>query len=80
MANTGLQPSQIVTALANLASSGKYEVTPQAAKAMNALFEVTAELINALEEAEKLNAENEAKANENNDAPRIVTPDYEGGS
>ena len=46
--------SQVVIALADMASQGKYDnVTPDAARKMNALFELVATLINNLEEEEK---------------------------
>ena len=42
--------SQIVIALADMASNGKYDnVTPQQAQNMNALFEAVAQVINQLE-------------------------------
>ena len=47
-----MKDSQIVVALANIASKGKYEVTPEGARIMNATFEKVADLINRLEAAE----------------------------
>jgi len=54
-----MKRSQIVTALANVASQGKYEVTPEGAKKMNAVFELVAGLINELEAEEKEAEEND---------------------
>jgi len=53
--------SQVVIALANLASKGKFEVTPAGSAAMNEVFVAVAELINELEaqEAEELAAAEE---------------------
>lgn len=48
-----MKRSEIVLALAEVASKGKYEVTPQGARQMNAIFEKTAQLINELEEEER---------------------------
>ena len=45
--------SQVVIALANLASAGKYEVNADGARNMNRLFERVAEVINSLEAEEK---------------------------
>jgi len=45
--------SQVVLALANLASRGKFEVDPQGARIMNQIFEDVAKLINELEAEEK---------------------------
>lgn len=46
--------AQIVVALADMASKGKYDnVTPAAARQMNAIFDAAAALINQLEDAEK---------------------------
>ena len=45
--------AQVVIALANLASQGKYEVSPVGARNMNQLFEEVAKVINSLEEEEK---------------------------
>lgn len=48
-----IKASQVVLALADLASKGKYDnVTPEGARAMNNLFVLVAELINKLEESE----------------------------
>lgn len=45
--------AQVVIALANMASKGKYDnVTPAEAREMNAIFDAAAELINQLEAAE----------------------------
>ena len=60
-----MERSKIVIALANLASSGKYEVKPDGARAMNQLFELVATLINELEAEEKAAAE--AAEGENSD-------------
>jgi hypothetical protein len=47
---TKLRPSQVVSALADMASQGRYDnVTPQGARNMNAVFELVASLINKLE-------------------------------
>ena len=48
-----MKPSQIVIELANMASSGRYEVTPPEALRMNELFKSVATLINHMEAAEK---------------------------
>jgi hypothetical protein len=46
--------SQVVKALADLASSGTYkEITPAGARNMNAIFSLVAEVINELEASEK---------------------------
>ncbi len=46
--------SQVVIALADMASKGKYDnVTKEASQQMNAIFEAAAQLINELEAAEK---------------------------
>lgn len=47
-----MKRSQVVIALANVASKGKYEVTPAGSKTMNDVFVAVAELINKLEEEE----------------------------
>jgi hypothetical protein len=47
-----MKRSEIVIALANVASKGKYEVTPQGAKIMNDVFAQAAALINELEAEE----------------------------
>ena len=44
--------AQIVQALANIASQGKYEVSPDGARRMNAIFDAAADLINELEAEE----------------------------
>jgi hypothetical protein len=50
-----MKDSEIVMAVANLASQGTYkEVTPQGARNMNTIFEAAAGLINKLEEAERI--------------------------
>lgn len=57
---TKVPASQVVIALAEMASNGKYDnVTPMQAQKMNKLFEAVAEVINWLEEAEKNNLEQE---------------------
>ena len=45
--------SQIVKNLADMASQGRYNVDPQGARTMNALFVQVAGLINVLEAEEK---------------------------
>jgi hypothetical protein len=53
MSKETLTASQIVIALADMASKGKYDnVTPQVAKQMDQLFQLVAELINQMEEQE----------------------------
>ena len=47
-----MKDSEIIIALANIASRGKYEVTPAGAKQMNDVFAEVAKLINKLEAAE----------------------------
>ncbi len=47
-----MKRSEIVLALANVASKGKYEVTPAGAKIMNEVFIEVANLINELEAEE----------------------------
>ena len=57
--------SQIVIALADMASKGKYDnVTPVQARNMNAIFEAVAQVINELEaaEANELEAIKQAEA------------------
>jgi len=54
MANE-LKQSQVVKALADLASSGRYTVDPAGARNMNAIFTLVATLINELEELEEEN-------------------------
>jgi hypothetical protein len=50
---TAIRASQVVSALADMASKGKYDnVTPAAARSMDALFNAVADLINVLEEEE----------------------------
>lgn len=44
--------SEVVIALANIASKGKYEVSPDGARVMNRVFEEVADLINELEAEE----------------------------
>jgi len=58
-----MKRSEIVSALANIASQGKYTVDPQGARAMNNVFAAVAGLINELEAEE---AADEAAA----DAPK----------
>lgn len=48
-----MKRSVIVTALAEIASKGRYTVDPAGAKHMNQVFDLTAELINELESEEK---------------------------
>ena len=45
--------SEIVKALADIASQGTYQVKPAMARQMNAVFEWTAQLINELEADER---------------------------
>lgn len=47
-----MKRSEVVTALANLASQGTYQVQPQQAREINAIFEHVATLINELEAEE----------------------------
>lgn len=47
-----LKHSQVVQALADLASSGRYNVDPAGARNMNALFVEVARVINELESIE----------------------------
>lgn len=44
--------SKVILALANIASQGRYQVTPEEARHMNAIFEKVAEIINELEAEE----------------------------
>jgi len=53
-----MKASQVVIALAEVASQGKYTVDPKGAKLINEVFAAAAELINQLEASEK---EQEAK-------------------
>ena len=48
-----MRDSEIVIALADIASKGKYEVTPVGASHMNKVFLQVAQLINKLEAEEK---------------------------
>ena len=48
-----MKRSQIVTALAEVASQGTYKVDPAGARRMNAIFVAVAELINELEREEQ---------------------------
>ena len=54
-----MRDSEIVLALADIASRGKYEVTPSGAKHMNSIFDMVAGLINRLEEGEANNEDSE---------------------
>jgi len=47
-----MKRSEVVLALANIASKGKYEVTAAGAKVMDEAFRAVAEVINSLEEEE----------------------------
>jgi len=47
-----MKRSEVVTALANLASQGTYQVKPTQAAEINAIFEHVANLINELEAEE----------------------------
>ena len=51
-----MKQSEVVRALAAIASQGKYEVDPAGARKMNAVFEATAALINELEASEAAEA------------------------
>ena len=53
-----MKRSQIVNALAEVASQGKYTVDPAGARNMNAVFTVVAELLNELEAEEAAEEEN----------------------
>lgn len=61
-----MKRSEIVTALANLASQGTYNVKPTQAAEINAIFEAVARLINELESEEKVAAEIAVITNEDN--------------
>ena len=63
---TTLKHSQVVTALADLASSGRYSVDPQGARNMNALFEEVARVINELESIEATIFEASSEQEESN--------------
>ncbi len=52
MATQKVLKSVVVQRLANLASEGRYSVTPNEARLMNALFVLVAEVINDLEAEE----------------------------
>ena len=54
-----LKRSQIVNALADLVSAGKYELTGHGARQMNELFVEVAQLINELEAEEAAEAAEE---------------------
>lgn len=63
-----MKRSEIVTALATIASQGKYEVNPEGARKMNAVFTAVAGLINELEAEEaaaEAAAEEAGKGNDN---------------
>jgi hypothetical protein len=47
--------SEVVLALADVASKGRYEMTPTGAKHMNEVFEAVAQLVNELEAEENSN-------------------------
>lgn len=55
--------SQVVLALAEIASKGKYEVSVAGARQMNAIYEEVAKVINSLE-AEESAAENNKQQQE----------------
>lgn len=61
-----MKRSEVVTALANLASQGTYQVKPTQAAEINAIFEQVAQLINELESEEKVAAELAVITNEDN--------------
>jgi hypothetical protein len=71
---------EVIIALADMASKGKYDnVTPEAARQMNAIFDATAELINQLEEAEKNLAEaNMVEAAKQDAAAILMDEEVEG--
>ena len=48
-----MRQSQIIQALADIASQGKYTVSPDGARRMNEVFEEAANLINELENEER---------------------------
>jgi hypothetical protein len=52
--------SRVIIELANMASQGRYSVTPQEAARMNILFKEVAQVINELEAEEKEDAGNES--------------------
>lgn len=52
-----MKRSEVVLALANIASKGKYEVTPAGAKVMDEVFVAVANLINELEAEESVPVE-----------------------
>ena len=69
MTQPEIKDSQIVIALADLASKGKYDnVTPMVAQQMNELFAVTAGLINRMEAAEAPETCPEGDTNEKDSA------------
>ena len=49
-----MERSKVVTALAEIASQGKYEVSPEGARRMNQVFTLVANLINELEAEESV--------------------------
>ena len=50
-----VKPSEVVSALAEMASNGRYDnVTPESARAMNNIFDMTAKLINMMEAQESV--------------------------
>lgn len=48
-----IKDSEIVKALADIASKGRYDIRPPEARQMNVVFELVAGLINRMEAAEK---------------------------
>lgn len=54
-----MRDSEIVMALADIASKGKYEVTAAGSQHMNKVFEEVAKLINRMEAEEKNNDDSE---------------------
>jgi hypothetical protein len=58
-----MERSKVVIALAEIASQGKYEVSPAGARKMNAIFDAVAKVINELE-AEEQDAANEGESSE----------------
>ena len=74
-----LRPSQVVSALADMASQGRYDnVTKQGSRNMNALFEMVAQLINALEAQEAEEDNNNALEQATQDAAAIALAEDEG--
>ncbi len=62
-----MKRSEIVAALADLASQGTYQVKPAVARQMNIVFEAAANLINELEAEEAASAATPTIVIEDND-------------